>query len=213
MRIVSTIVGLMLMSHSAQGAVRTFILDDPSGKNFVQFTSSAMIEKIVGTTSNVGGKVTLDPDNLKAPVQAAIKVDLRTISTGIAMRDEHMRSDNYLNTTQFPEATFEFDGAPTAVVAKLEPGKPADVSFSGKFTVHGVTRPVTVTGKATFLNEIPEWSQKGYPGDVLYFDGGFTILLRDYNIQVPQLLVLKLAEEVAVNVSFTATTGRTQTGE
>lgn len=202
------IISLSVLAVGVFAAPLTFVVDDPAGRNVVQFTSQAPIETIVGTTSNVTGKVTFDPQNLQSPAQAKVSVDLKSVTTGIDMRDEHMRDEKYLNTKVFPIASFELSQALQTSVKSIKPGQSADLTFKGSFTLHGVTREVTVKGRVSYFSENKDLAPMGYPGEMINFDGEFNIKLPDFGIAVPQMLLLKLSEDVKIHVNFTATTGR-----
>jgi polyisoprenoid-binding protein YceI len=64
-------------------------------------------------------------------------MDMRTIDFGQQALNDHAQRPDFLDTAQFPTATFSGtltnfrDGAPTAV--------------EGTLTLHGVTKPVTLT--------------------------------------------------------------------
>lgn len=60
-----------------------------------------------------------------------VTVDLRSLKTGIELRDKHMK-EKYLEVGKFPEAHL-----------KSAAGK--DGKFKGELTVHGVTKPVEGT--------------------------------------------------------------------
>ena len=188
-----TLAVLLFMTGSSLAKEAKFIVDDPGGRNVAEFTSKAPIENVIGTTSAVTGFVSFDPVDLSKPAKANIKVDLTKVTTGIAMRDEHMRSKDYLNTSEYPEAIFAMEGLLKTASSSMPEGEPVDVTLKGKFTIHGVTRTVEVTGKATYLKEVSGLVEMGYPGDILNFDGAFTVLLNDYKIKRPQFLVLKLS--------------------
>lgn len=200
---------LLVVAPVLSAKPATFVIDDPSGRNRAEFSSDAPIERMIGQTGAIYGEVTVDSDDLSLALKATVTVDLRTLKTGIEKRDEHMHSADYLDTDKFPDAVFEAAGPVTASTTSLAPGQPVPVTLFGKFTVHGVTRPVTVTGKATFFQSDSNLAKFGYPGELLNFAGDFAILLADYRIKRPELLLLKLSEEVEIHINFTATTGRT----
>lgn len=116
-----------------------------------------------------------------------------------------MRSENYLNTDLYPTAEFSLDGIVKSEYNAMPIGEPVDVTLNGKFTVHGITKDVTITGRATYLGENPDLANFGYPGHIFNFDATWMINLADYQIKRPQLLFLKLSEEQVINVNFTAT--------
>lgn len=193
------------ISHAAE---TKFIVDDPGGRNTVEFTSKAPIENIVGITNQITGSITFDPENLQKNASGKIQVDLRTLNSGIALRDEHMRSENYLNTEKFPFATFEFDSPVETGILNLKPNETVSVSLKGKFELHGVTKEIVIQGNASLYNEVKELTEYGYPGEMFNFDGDFKVKLQDFNIKRPEFLIMKLAEEQQIHINFTATTGR-----
>ena len=60
----------------------TFYVSDP--RDTFKFSSDAPLEKIVGTTNNIAGKVIVHPDDITENLQASFELDLATIETGIA---------------------------------------------------------------------------------------------------------------------------------
>jgi polyisoprenoid-binding protein YceI len=77
-----------------------------------------------------------------------------------------------LNVQQFPDAKFDSTSAsvPAAVTSSQ-----VDVSVSGSLTIHGVTRPVTVTGRAQFV------------GGKIEIAGSVPINMADYGVTPPQV--------------------------
>ncbi|MFN3822317.1 MAG: YceI family protein [bacterium] len=189
----------------AIGAPQTFVLDDPKGLNSVEFRSKAPLELIVGRTNVIGGTVTFDHEDLSQPFTALIKVDLRTLSTDNATRDQHMR-ENYLHTDQYPWAVFQASGKIKTPSLRLMDGETAEVKPNGNLTIHGVTKEIEVSGIARYFAATPHLEKLGFPGDVFRFEGSFSVNLKDFNIDRPQLLVLKLSERQEVFIAFTATT-------
>lgn len=187
---------------------QTYILDDPKGLNVVEFRSRAPLELIVGRTNAITGTVTFNNEDLTQPFQATIKVDLRTLNTSNETRDSHMR-ERYLHTDQYPWAVFEASGMLSTPSQRLFDGETAEVILTGLFTLHGVTKEIEVKGTATYFQGSEYLAKLGFPGDVLRFEGVFWVNLQDFNIERPQMLVLKLAERQEVRVAFTATTGWT----
>jgi len=198
----------LLVTGLSYGETMIFVVDDPGGRNTVTFTSKAPIENIVGTTNAVTGSVTYDPSDMRQPVKAQISVDLREVNTGIDMRDKHMRSADYLNTDGYPIATFTLNDLIAANATSMSSSDPVEVKLKGIFALHGIEREIEVSGKATFMKEVSGLIDFGYPGDMLNFDGDFTIKMQDYGIKRPEMLFLKLSETIDIQLNFTATTGR-----
>lgn len=88
---------------------------------------------IDGTTSDIA--VTEDGGTLRFTVR------LDTVTTGIELRDEHMKS-KFLQTAQFPTA--DLTVARAAVTWPTELGKAESGTVEAPFTAHGATRSVKV---------------------------------------------------------------------
>ena len=193
-------------------------------RDVVQFTSEAPLENIVGSASNVQAEVKIADlsDIVDGAVHAQFKVELGTIDTGIALRNQHMR-DMYLETEKHPYATFtlndvksaqivdESDGRETRKrVRGLEPGRATHVTASGTFELHGVTRNVTIEDLSLTYMPASEATKMVRPGDLLAVGGSFGLKLGDYEIERPQFVLLKLSENVDVELKLVLATGVAQ---
>lgn len=65
-----------------------------------------------------------------------VKIDVNSVDTGIEMRDDHLRNDDFFAVEQYPEMTFKSNS-----VEKVSEGK---YKLNGDLTFHGVTNPVTL---------------------------------------------------------------------
>src|SRR6185503_6948292 len=70
----------------------------------ITFESQADIETIVGTTNKAKGEIKADLE--KAAGSVSISVPVASMKTGIDMRDEHLRSDQWVDAKKFPDLTF-----------------------------------------------------------------------------------------------------------
>ena len=202
----------VLIGKAAIAAPSTFVIDDPKKAGFAEFTSSAPLEQIVGKTGEIYGSFSVDPTNLNSAVSGTVRVVLDSLHSGVNKRDEHMKSEHFLDVANHPFAEFSLDSLSHPGVNQLDPGKPADVCLYGKFSVHGLTKNVVVIGKATYFNGDDNLAKLGFPGNIISFDGKFSIQLADYEIKRPQMLFMKLSEGQDIHIFFTATTGRSPIG-
>jgi len=181
-------------------AARTYSITD-DGKNYATFESEATLETIKGTTTKVSGTITANPANATAAT-ANIVVDLGALDTGIAMRNEHLRGEKFLDTEKFPTATFK-----TVSVAgpkSVAPNQPAEMQLTGDFTLHGVTKRFTVPARVVVIPESELTKGSRGPGDWIHGTVNFPVKLTDYGITVPEKLMMKVANEVNVKVDFFA---------
>ena len=204
-------VNLSADHHQSQVIFHTY--DD---KDLFQFKSKALLETIVGTTNQITGKIIVHPDDVTKDLQATFEIDLASIKTGIKMRDEHLR-EQYLETKKFPKAILTIEKIikveekerkeERKTSQKLENGKSAYVDAEGLLKLHGVEKRITLKGvKVTYLKGSKELEAGHMFGDLLKIDGNFSLKLSDFKIKVPQFLVLKLSEEIQIEISILATT-------
>lgn len=96
------------------------------------------LSKVHGRFGNIGGSIVMnDADITKSTLN--VTIDVTTVDTGVAARDNDLKSDHFFDVAQFPTATFV-----STSVSKTGSG----LSITGNLTLHGVTKPVTlnVTG-------------------------------------------------------------------
>ena len=164
---------------------------DLDADNEVRFTSQAPIEEVVGVTDRIDGYVLLNGPRLEAGsategTQLYLEVDLASLDTGLGLRNRHMRS-NYLEVEEFPYAFFN---ATIERVVAVAAGV-FRVTAHGVLTIHGVEHEMDV------------------PCDVSERGEGYRVLctfntrLSDFDIKIPKLMFLKLADEVRLELDFT----------
>lgn len=107
---------------------------DPAHSS-VNFEISHMaVSHVHGSLTNVRGIVELnDKDITKSSVEATI--DATTVSTGVVMRDNTLKSDDFFNVQKYPQITFRS--------SSLRRNK-GTVQLLGDLTLNGVTRSVTL---------------------------------------------------------------------
>lgn len=148
----------------------------------VTFQSEVPTHTFSGESESLVGRVDL------ADSTVDFYVDLHTVETGIARRDRDMRET--LEVDQYPFA--EFFGTLNEEV-DLDRREPQPVSVTGEFTVHGVTREITVDGTVEPL-------EKG-----LRLEAEWTLRLEDYDIEPPGILTYRVDEEQDISIEAVLT--------
>jgi polyisoprenoid-binding protein YceI len=102
-----------------------------------------MVTKVRGYFKEVTGTVTVAEDPLDSSVEVHIKA--ASIDTGVADRDNHLRSPDFLDVEKYPELTF--------TSTRIVKADGADLVVAGDLTIRGVTReielPVEFLGVST----------------------------------------------------------------
>jgi polyisoprenoid-binding protein YceI len=183
----------LLVQASASAQVRTFKVDE-GGENKIQFVSDAPLERFTGTNSKVSGDIKVDPQKA-AQAKADIKVKMNSFKTGIALRDEHFQSENWLDAKKFPDAKFVITKVTGLDV--LKPGTSAEATVVAKFTLHGITKDVTAQAKVRLI------PAEGAKPESLHIQATFKVKLEDHKVSIPSIVALKVAPVIEVNVDLT----------
>jgi polyisoprenoid-binding protein YceI len=170
-----------------------FGLDAAAGKDTVYFRSTAKLEFIEGKTNNIEGRFSVIPEHADSGITGLLRVDLRTLKTGIDTRDGHMR-DRHLHTDKFPYAYFAIESV-HGIPASLEPRKTHAGTVKGWFYIHGVKRQLEAS------IEVNREVESGR--DKITVRTKFQIHLDEYGIPRPKALFMKLAETINVECIFT----------
>jgi polyisoprenoid-binding protein YceI len=93
------------------------------------------ISTVRGTFDRFDG--TIDEDN--GTVNGAhLTIDVASLNTGTAQRDDHLRSGDFFDVANHPTATF---------VLKESTRTGNELTAIGDLTIRGITKPVTLTGE------------------------------------------------------------------
>jgi polyisoprenoid-binding protein YceI len=90
----------------------------------------------------------------------------------------HLHSDKWLDATKFPEITFEVKSLANV---KSE-GTTTTADVTGTFTLHGVSKELTVPIKLTYLKDKLSSRVPNLKGDLLVIRANFVINRGDFDI-------------------------------
>ena len=113
---------------------------------------------------------------------------MRSFNFRKALMEEHF-NENYVESDKFPKATFRGKIVNLAEVDFAKDGN-YTLDISGEITLHGVTQPLTLKAEAVVR------------GGTVQAKGVFPLTVKDFNIEVPRLVINNIAEVVEVTVSF-----------
>jgi polyisoprenoid-binding protein YceI len=107
---------------------------DPTHSEVSFTVRHLMVSKVRGTFTGFTGTIHVAADPLASSVEA--DVDMSTIDTRDANRDNHLRSADFFDTTTHPTMTYR------STSVRPDGG---DFVVDGELTLHGVTRPVALS--------------------------------------------------------------------
>lgn len=178
-----SIIILVLILFSGQAAEFQV---SKSRKNQVKFISNAPVESFEGITDQIDGYIYWDGGDLTRNSELYFEVDLNTLDTGIGLRNRHMR-ENYLETDKFPRTYYK--GKIVSVQKMSE--NTYQVQAEGMMFIHGVEKPLSVTGTISREEE-----------GLFRIQTAFEIKLSDYKIKIPSLMFFKIDERMQLELDF-----------
>lgn len=171
---------------------QTFNFEDK--RNQVKFFSTTPLEDITGISNDVKGKVTLDIAEVKN-MKGSITISVASIKTAIDLRDEHLRSENWLDAANYPEISFVIKKVSDV---KVVADNKIEAKITGDFSVHGVTKETVADVTLTYLDASEQTAQFA-PGDLLGVQAKFNINLSEYDVNN-----MVVGQKVSENIEITA---------
>ncbi|MEW1638973.1 YceI family protein [Streptomyces sp. NPDC093801] len=140
---------------------------DPAHTRIGFVARHAMVTKVRGAFHRFEGSAHLDgADPAKSTGQVVIRAE--SIDTGVEQRDQHLRTNDFLDAPGFPDITFR--------TSKIEPKSDTDYRVTGDLTIKDTTKPVTIDFEYTGNAVDP------YGNLRVGLEGSVTISRKDFGI-------------------------------
>ena len=105
-----------------------------------------------------------------------------------SLMQEHF-NENYVESDKYPKATFKGKITNLEDVDFTKDGKYV-LKVDGEMSLHGVTRPVSTKAEAIITN------------GVIQAKAEFYLVVKDFNIEIPRLVVNNISDKILVNLKF-----------
>jgi polyisoprenoid-binding protein YceI len=140
---------------------------DPAHTRIGFVARHAMVTKVRGQFNEFDGRTVIDGD---APANSSVQLTLQvaSVDTHNAQRDNHLRTNDFLDVENYPTITF----ASTSI--SHEAG--ADFVVTGDLTIKDVTKSVT------FPLEFTGAATDPFGNERIGFEGGVTINRKDWGV-------------------------------
>jgi len=126
----------------------------------IKFTIKNFGLNVTGHFSGLSGTIQFDPSNLSAS-SVNVSVDATTVNTGVDMRDNHLKKEEYFNTEKYPAINF----TSTNIT-----GDANGYTVSGQLTIKGTTKKISFPFTAA------------RQGNGFVFSGNFSINRKDFDV-------------------------------
>jgi polyisoprenoid-binding protein YceI len=183
---------------------KEFYADGRVGNNQMTFFSESTLEDFTGVSNQISGHFHLDPKKL-TQFRGRFSIRVADISTGIELRDEHLRGPDWLDAAKHPEVVMEFARGEDF---KRLSAESASLTLVGTCQVRGQTKDVRVPVTISYLDETPETLRR-VKGDIVRLRSEFPLKLSDYGVHGPpgsDFIGLKVADTIKIKVSIYGST-------
>ena len=143
--------------------------------------SQPTFEPIEATHSAVSALLNADTGEL------AVLALVRGFRFTLALMEEHF-NENYIESHKYPKTSFK--GSITDFDQTTLSDQPQTVKLTGELSMHGVTKPITVSGTVTQTNEL------------ITLESSFYVKTSDFGIEIPSLVRKQIDENVQIEVSL-----------
>ena len=168
-QLLSALIGASLLAPMAASAA-DYVIDREGAHASITFKVSHLgYSYVVGRFNDFSGDFSYDAAK---PTAAKVNVTVNTLSvdSNHAERDKHIRSADFLNTSQFAQATF--------TSTTVEDKGNGDLVINGNLTLNGVTKPLAINA-----HEVGE-GQDPWGGYRAGFTGTTTFAMKDFGIKM-----------------------------
>jgi polyisoprenoid-binding protein YceI len=178
----------LVLPALAMAETATYKVDaDHSG---VGFTIRHFVTNLPGRFRDFDGVIKYDPKN-PAASSVEFTVQAASIDTANNGRDEHLRSKDFFEVEKYPTLTF--------TSTKVVPKGDNNLEVTGNFTMHGVTKQITIPVEVLGFAKTPRGEKGG-------FETTFKVNRKEYGITWNNMMDSGpvLGDEVKVNIAIEA---------
>ena len=179
---------LLLIAPITFGQSKTYEVK-AGEKSVAQFHAEDTYDVFDGVTNKVSGVIVADPAKVEAATVNLV-VNVHSLDTGVGLRNKEMR-ERYLQTPKFPDATFK--SVSVAGASTIAPNAPADIKITGDFTLHGITKRLTIPVRVVLI-----------PDGRIHATSQFNVHMPDFGIDVPKNVLVTVNDEVPVRLDVWA---------
>lgn len=126
-----------------------------------------MISNVRGEFNEMVGTLSYDPLHVERS-EVSVQIPVASIDTGDANRDAHLKNADFFDVEKYPEIAFRS--------TKWEQKSDDEILVTGDFTMHGVTREITLRAEPTAIVKDP-WG-----GSRVGFSATAKINRKDYGL-------------------------------
>jgi polyisoprenoid-binding protein YceI len=198
-----------LLATPLQPSAETMSFTLLQNQSRATFKSDAPLETIVGNAAGnaVEGALTVDPGK-PTGATGRVRVDMNAVHSGVEKRDSDMRGKNFLDTEAGEANRYvTFESTSVEIAGPLEPNKETPAKVKGTLTIKGKAVETVADARVTYVKLTPEQAEAqkrfGFTADDIKVRARFGTTFTNHGMQVPQLLFLKVANNIELEADLT----------
>lgn len=186
MRKIFILFGLLVFSRFTYAEVSR-VIDLGGQESKVEFLAigKPSLLKINGTGGKLKGKIEVSGTK----VTGQLLVPLDPVTTGINLRDEHMKN-KYLEISKFPEASLQISELQLEKNLFIISGSQKGIPFKGKLKIHGVEKDIEGLADVDSDEKVVSISAQTKTS------------ISAHQIDLPSYMGIKVADEVQITAQF-----------
>ena len=151
-----------------------------TNKGKISFFSEAPLEDISAVNENVSAIIDSQTGGF------AFRVKIVEFTFPNSLMQEHF-NESYLESEKYPLSTFT-GGIDN--FSDLDLSNEQNLVVNGSLSMHGISKVAQMKANAKMIN------------DELHISSTFDVALKDYDIDIPKIMIYKIAETIAVTVEI-----------
>jgi polyisoprenoid-binding protein YceI len=173
----------------------------------VSFSSKAPVENIDGNSNGIIGYVVAGKDEDPAKLPAGEwHLPVSSLRTGIKLRDEHLRGENWIDAAKHPDIVFQLKEVTDIAEGKTEgDARSYTATLTGDMTIRGVTKPISITDATITFRKGSAATETAAKGDLLAIRAKYEVSLSDYGVQ-NKVIGQKVAEVIKIDTNLVMST-------
>lgn len=168
----------------------------------VYFESDAPIENIKGQSNAVVGFAVISKEKPGAVVAGEWHLPIKSMKTGIKVRDEHMAGKDWLDAEKQPDIVVQIRSAEDVKeTKKTDAFTNYSMTLVADLSLHGVTKTIKIPDTTVAVLKESDATRKIAPGDLMALRAKFDVTLADFKVS-HVVVGSKVAKTVQLDVSL-----------
>jgi polyisoprenoid-binding protein YceI len=139
---IAVLLPFLILTNASHAERKSYIPDPPHSQ--INFVGESLLISAQGYFERWESDFQIDREKLENS-SIGINIDAASLNTRVQMRDNHLRSKDFLDVATYPQIKFTSTG-----ISKVDD---KNYVITGNLTLHGVTKPIKAPFRVIFLRD------------------------------------------------------------